>query len=118
MRTKCRHFLPLIFCLGVLCLGSCTAVTLIKTEPSGAKVYIEDEFKGETPYTLSDTKMFFESTNLRFEKDGYKPFSTIINRNEEIDPGAAIGGLFIWPVWLWVMKYKPLHTYELTPADR
>lgn len=27
--------------------------------------------------------------------------------------GAVIGGIFFLPVFLWVMKYKPAHTYEM-----
>ena len=32
---------------------------------------------------------------------------------EKFDAGAFIGGLFIWIPFLWIMKYKPTHTYEL-----
>ena len=29
--------------------------------------------------------------------------------------GAIIGGLFVWLPFLWTMKYKPTHTYEMIP---
>ena len=103
----------------ILFLSGCTSLTQIQTIPPGAKIYVNDEFYGETPYTLSDTKIIFSSTSLRFEKSGYKSFNTVILRNEEIDPGPVVCGLIFTPVWwLWAMKYKPVHTYELVPEER
>jgi hypothetical protein len=104
--------------LSFLLLSSCTSITLIQTVPIGAKVYINEELKGETPYTLSDSKMFFESNSIRIEKSGYKPFQTVIPRSEEIDPVPAICGFFFLPAWLWAMKYKPVHLYELVPLEQ
>jgi hypothetical protein len=31
--------------------------------------------------------------------------------------GAIIGGIFVFVPFLWVMKYNPTHTYELTPSS-
>jgi hypothetical protein len=31
--------------------------------------------------------------------------------------GAIIGGIFVFVPFLWVMKYNPTHTYELTPRS-
>lgn len=100
-------------------LSSCTSMTQIQTIPPGAKLYVNDELYGETPYTLSDTKIIGATTELRFEKSGYKPLSTFIQRTEEIDPGPVVCGFIFTPVWwLWAMKYKPVHTYELVPAEQ
>jgi hypothetical protein len=38
-----------------------------------------------------------------------------MKRDEEFQLGPCIGGAFIWPVWLWVLGYKPERTYELAP---
>ena len=47
---------------------------------------------------------------------GTRTLDTAISRNEEVDAGAIIGGLFVWIPFLWVMKYKPIHAYELVPS--
>jgi hypothetical protein len=49
------------------------------------------------------------------EKEGYEPLNTIFSRNEEVDPGAIVGGVFFLFPFLWTMKYKPTHNYELMP---
>jgi len=99
-------------------LASCVSMTLINSDPEGAKVYVNNMPVGETPYTYSDTKMLYSSTPIRLELEGYKPFNTVLIRNEEIDAGPVIGGFFFaWPLWLWAMKYQPVHLYELSPLN-
>jgi hypothetical protein len=102
---------------GTLVLGSCTSSTLITTQPAGAKVYMNGQYKGTTPYSHSDTKIVGSSTDLRFEREGYEPFQTVLVRNERADAGAIVGGVFLLFPFLWTMKYDPEHTYELRPLD-
>lgn len=102
-----------------LFFASCTSTTLIQSTPTGAKLYIDGEPAGTTPYSHSDTKIVGSTTSVKLEKEGYEPFITSFARNEEVDVGAVIGGLFVWIPFLWTMKYKPAHTYELKPvADK
>jgi len=98
-----------------LLLASCTSTTLIESVPSGAKLYINEEPVGTTPYTYSDTKIMFTSSFVRLEKEGYEPLTTTFTRDEEVDVGAIIGGIFFYVPFLWTMGYKPVHTYELVP---
>jgi hypothetical protein len=88
---------------------------MIQSNPSGAKVYLNGEPVGTTPYTHQDTKIVGSTTIVKLEKEGYEPLNTFFSRNEEADIGAIIGGIFVWVPFLWTMKYKPTHTYELTP---
>ena len=92
---------------------SCASTTLIKTNPIGAKVYIENAYVGETPYNYSDTKIVGSTTSIRFEKEGYDPLNTTFSRNEKADVGAIIGGVFVLFPFLWTMKYKKERLYEL-----
>jgi hypothetical protein len=46
-------------------------------------------------------------------KEGYEDFMASFSRDEEVDVGAVIGGIFFLFPFLWTMKYKPFHTYEL-----
>jgi PEGA domain-containing protein len=104
-----------IILAGTVLLSSCASTTMIQSTPSGAKVYLNQETVGKTPYSHTDTKIVGSTTTVRLEKEGYETFNTSFSRNEQADVGAIIGGLFAWVPFLWTMKYKPVHTYELSP---
>ena len=36
-----------------------------------------------------------------------------MTKDEEVNVGAIVGGVFFVIPFLWTMQYKPLHTYEL-----
>ena len=93
--------------------SSCVSTTMIQTSPSGAKVYLDGESVGTTPYTHSDTKVVGSTTTVLIKKEGYEDFVTSISRNEEVDVGAVVGGIFFLFPFFWTMKYKPIHNYEL-----
>ena len=57
-------------------------------------------------------------TDLRLEMDGYEPLQTMLTRNEQVDVGAVIGGIFFLFPFLWTMKYNPTHLYELRPMQQ
>ncbi len=86
---------------------------MIRSNPSGARVYLNGEPVGTTPYPHRDTKIVGSTTTVQLEKEGYAPFETSFSRNEEVDVGAIIGGIFFVFPYLWTMKYKPTHTYDL-----
>jgi hypothetical protein len=91
---------------------------MIQSSPNEAKLYLNGEPVGTTPYTHRDTKIVGSTTTVRLTKEGYKDFTTSFSRNEEVDVGAIIGGLFLLFPFLWTMKYKPTHNYELVPQDK
>ena len=97
--------------------ASCSSTTLIQSEPSGAKVYMNGEYKGVTPFSYSDTKIVGSVTDIRLEKEGYETLHTLLSRNESADVGAIIGGVFFLFPFLWTMKYNPTHLYELKPLQ-
>lgn len=102
---------------GVVLFASCSSTTLIQSLPGGAKVYLNDEFAGMTPHSHTDSKIVGSTTLVRIEKEGYETFHTVLSRNEEADVGAIIGGIFFLVPFLWTMKYKPVHNYELHPLN-
>lgn len=104
-----------IFLAVLILFSSCSSTTMIQSEPSGAKVYLNGEPVGTTPYAYSDTKIVGSVNSVELVKDGYAPLNTYFSRDEEVDVGAIIGGLFVLVPFLWTMKYKPVHTYELAP---
>lgn len=107
----------LLLLVGSILVSSCSSTTMILSNPSGAKVYLNGEPVGNTPYTYQDTKIVGSRTIVKLEKEGYDPLNTFFSRDEEVDVGAIIGGIFFLIPFLWTMKYKPTHTYELTPIS-
>jgi hypothetical protein len=92
---------------------SCSSTTLLTSSPSGAKVYMDGESVGTTPYSHSDTKIVGTTTSLKLVKEGYEPINTVLTRNEKVNVGAIIGGCFFVFPFLWTMNYNPTHNYEL-----
>ena len=116
MKIQAMVFRALALLLAVSVLFSgCTSTTMIHSNPDGAKVYLNEELAGTTPYLHSDTRIVGSTTRVRLEKEGYESLHSSLSRNEEVDAGAIIGGIFLWVPFLWTMKYKPVHTYELEP---
>jgi hypothetical protein len=104
------------FSLAIIILfTNCSSSTMIVSNPSNAKLYIDGEMVGQTPYKHTDKKIVGSTIDIRLEKDGFKPLITEITKNEEADVGAIIGGLFVWVPFLWTLKYSPSHTYNLQP---
>lgn len=99
----------------IIILSGCASSTMIRSVPSDADVYINGELVGKTPYLYTDTKVSFSLVMVDIVKEGYEPINTTFRRDEEFNPGTFIGGVFIWPIWLWSLEYKPLRTYYLTP---
>lgn len=111
----CFKKLTTLFLASVILFSSCVSTTLIRTEPPGAKVFIDGSPAGVTPFSYSDTKIVGAVTNIRIEKEGYEPTYAVLTRDEQIDYGALVGGLFFYVPFLWIMKYEPFRTYHLTP---
>ncbi len=96
--------------------ASCASKTMIQSNPSNAKLYINDEYAGTTPFSYKDTKILGSTNDVRLEKEGYETFYSSFTRNEKADVGAIIGGVFVLVPFLWTMKYKDSRTYELLPV--
>jgi hypothetical protein len=105
------RLLGLVFCVAIF--SGCTSSTVIKSVPSGAKLYVDGALVGKTPYTYSDTKFIGSSTRLELKKNGCSPWTGLISRNEKFEIGPCIGGVFVYVPFLWIMGYHPMRTYEL-----
>jgi hypothetical protein len=89
-----------------------------QSSPSGAKLYMNGEPVGTTPYTHTDTKIVGSTTILKITSEGYEDFNGVLKRDEEVNVGAIIGGIFLLFPFLWVMDYKPTHNFELVPVQK
>lgn len=118
MKRKVFIQLTAIVLASAILFSSCASTTIINSIPTGAKLYVDGEPVGTTPYTYTDTKIVGSSTPIRLAQDGYQDFNGVLKRNEEANVGAIIGGLFLLFPFLWTMDYKSNHNYELTPVNK
>jgi hypothetical protein len=102
--------------LTLFSLSACASTTIIQSQPPGARLYLNGEPVGVTPYTMTDTKIVGSTTTVRLEYPGFEPTTGVITRNEEFDAGACIGGVFLLFPFLWIEGYRPWHVFELRPA--
>lgn len=113
------RFAKLFPFIGAVTLGAfsgCVSSTMLQSQPPGARVSINGMPVGNTPYTMSDTKIVGSSTQIRLEYPGYQPLDVTISRSEEIDPLPLIAGIFLLVPLLWVMRYQAAHLYVLQPG--
>jgi hypothetical protein len=115
MKSNLTLKITAIILATIVLFSSCASTTMISSVPSGAKVYIDGELMGTTPYKYSDTRIVGTTVNIDLKKEGYQPFYTSFSRTEQVNAGAIVGGLFLLFPFLWTMDYKPTHNYELTP---
>jgi hypothetical protein len=92
--------------------ASCSSTTTIISSDKDAKIYIDGELRGRGTVTISDTKIVGSTTRVRMSKKGCEEQVHTFAKNEEFDAGACAGGIFTLVPFLWIMKYKPTHTYE------
>lgn len=97
--------------------AGCASTTTIHSNPAGAKLYLNGEPVGKTPYTHRDKRIVGSSTVVKLEKEGYETHYSSFSRDEELDVWATIGGLLVILPFLWILKYKPIHNYELKPLS-
>jgi hypothetical protein len=115
MRRQILIQITAMMLIAIVLLSGCASTTVLQTAPSGAKLYMNGEPVGTTPYTYTDTKIVGTTTVLKITADGYEDFNGVLKRNEEANVGAIIGGVFLLFPFLWVMDYKPMHNFELVP---
>jgi hypothetical protein len=108
-----KRWSPLLVGALAATLAACSSTTMINSNVPGAKVYLDGELVGTAPYAMSDMKIVGSTTQVRLEAPGYAPVTGVIRRNEEFSVGACIGGIFLLVPFLWIMEYKPVHTFEL-----
>lgn len=107
----------LLFC-------SCSSSMKIDSDPQGARVYINREYKGDTPYVYTDKKVFWTELDVTLKKENYKDFNILIRKNEgDINTKAGCGALVCLPIWglpfvLWVFDYPAEKKYELEPLNK
>ncbi len=115
-RLRFAHCFPALAALTVSAFAGCASSTVLQSNPPGARVSLNGVVVGTTPYTMTDTKIVGSTTPIRLEYPGYQTLDTSISRNEELDVGPLIAGIFLLVPLLWVEKYQAVHMYQLQPG--
>ncbi len=95
-------------------LFGCASATVIKSNPSEARLLLDGQHKGETPYTYSDRATAGTVRTVTLQKEGYKEFTGKIKR-EKFSVPAFIGGLFFLIPFIWITEYPSEYTFEMQP---
>lgn len=111
MKRINTYFIPLI--VVVIFIASCTSSTRITSDPPNATVIIKGNVVGETPYVYEDSKISFSKTPVTLQMEGYEDFHTVLVKDEEVDVGAIVGGIFFYWPFIWTFGYQPDHHYVL-----
>ncbi len=109
-----------ILCTGLLTLvlfSACMSTTRIESIPSNAKLYINGEFVGNTPFTYSDKKISGSTQEIKLIKDGYEPYLDEFSRNQKLEPKALYFGIFLVPLF-WLKEYDEVQTFDLNTAGK
>lgn len=93
-------------------LFGCASATVIKSNPPEAKLLLDGQYKGETPYTYSDRATAGTMRTVTLKKEGYKDFTGTIKR-EKFSVPAFIGGLFFIIPFIWITEYPSEYTFEM-----
>ena len=115
LRLRFSSVFPILCVAAAGLVAGCASSTVIQTQPPGAQVLMNGVVVGNTPYTMTDTKIVGSTTMMRLQYPGYQPADVMISRNEQVDVLALIGGVLLLVPFLWVMGYQPMHMYQLQP---
>ena len=84
-------------------VSACSTAVNITSSPSGAKVFVNEKYIGETPLTVEKSNLVFNSYNIRLSKEGYRTINSSLEK--EAKAGPIIGGLFVLIPFFW--SYGP-----------
>jgi hypothetical protein len=93
-------------------LLGCASATVIKSNPPAAKLYLNGQPMGETPYTYADRAAAGTMRTVTLKKEGYKDFTGTIKR-EQLSVPALIGGIFLLVPFIWILEYPPQYNFEM-----
>ena len=89
--------------------GGCVERTItVRSEPPGARVYLDDVERGETPCTFSFD--FYGQRELLLRKDGYEPAREVIEVKPPLYSAFPLDFFFdlVWPFTI-----EENHTYDV-----
>lgn len=106
--TMKKYFIILLS----LVFAGCSSTTVVRSTDKDARIYVNGEFMGTGSATYTDTKIVGAVNSVTLKKKGCRDADFSFSRSEEFDVGACIGGVLLLFPFLWIMKYKPTHSYS------
>lgn len=92
---------------------SCSSTTIIQSSDKSAQISVNGRLLGEGSVIHSDRKVaFFGKNRVKISKAGCSDQDHIFKRNEQLDVGALVFGLFLIVPLAWLMQYRAVHNYE------
>ena len=82
----------------LMLLSSCASSVKITSSPSGADVYADGFYVGQTPMRHKDAKPTGTTLELKLEKEGYDALETEIIKDARLNVKALLGSMFIVPL--------------------
>ena len=101
----------IVLIAAIVAVAGCSTFVRIETEPSGADIYVNDVKIGKSPVEQEYSNFVGNEYYVRIEKKGYRTTRTKLDK--EFKVGAFVGGLFIWPIWLWVWGPSEIQYFDL-----
>ncbi len=89
---------------------------MIKSEPPGAKAYVDDRYLGRTPVEFKDSAAFWTKRRLALKMQRYQDKEPVL-RKSEIRPGPLVGAILVTVPVFWLFGYPDEMTFELDPVQ-
>jgi hypothetical protein len=96
----------------ILILLSCSSTTILNTNDSKAKIFVNNKYLGIGSVIHTDMKIAWLGNKVKIKKKNCADQVFVFRKNEEIDLVPLVSGLFLFVPLLWVMKYKAVHNFE------
>jgi hypothetical protein len=93
-------------------LAACASATTIRSSPSGAKVYLDGQYIGDTPVVHEDMDIAGTSKKVVLKHDGYRDQVGTI-RKEELKIFPLVAGLIVLIPLFWVTGYAEEYHFIL-----
>jgi hypothetical protein len=89
---------------------------MIKSEPPGAKAYVDERYLGRTPVEFKDSSAFWTKPRLALKKRRYHDKEMVL-RKSEIRTGPLIGTILVTVPVFWLFGYPDEMIFELDPVE-
>jgi len=94
-----KHIFILVLTSILATFLACSTMVTISSEPSGANVFLNGKLSGKTPYKTKLSDFVGKSYPIRLQLKGYHDIRTQLGKEAKV--GTIVGGIFIWPLFLW-----------------
>jgi len=114
-----RAFFTAISITMIVILSGCSTTMMVTATDQqgrpipGANVVVDGQHIGQTPGASTSVSNFIGTTQITVTADGYFPRNFVATREFKVAP--FIGGLFLWPMWLWTWGPRAEQHVILTP---